>query len=175
MYDFTVFCGCYWHLWLKLHRVGVGVFSGLSSWTSDLFDIVGRNSRQPHDEPEHDFCLQLVLRGWAWGPLSANKDTADGLCAEFFTMPGSGPGQNSTVPFLLTHYALKALLYISIYCPVGCCKAWFLCQHQRQPAGITNPLGILFLQSNNLYGLMKRQRSKQANTAGCSHSEQLEQ
>lgn len=61
MYDFTVFRGCYWHLWLKLHRVGVDVFSGLSSWTSDLFDIVGWNSRQPHDEPEHGFCWGMSV------------------------------------------------------------------------------------------------------------------
>lgn len=78
----------------------------------------------------------LPLRGWASGLLSANKETADGLCVETFVSPGAGPGQNSSVIILriwikpllsaCRHITLWLRCCFGIYSPVGYCKAWFL-------------------------------------------------
>lgn len=98
----------------------------------------------------HGFFCKLSLRGWASGCLSANKETADGLCVECFTSPGALPGPNSSVIVLhiwtkpplsvCWHIKLWLRYCFGIYNPVGYCKAWFLCQHQLQPAAITEPL-----------------------------------
>lgn len=50
----------------------------------------------------YDFFWQLPLRGWESGSISANKQRADGICAENFTSAGSRPGQNSSVVILLS-------------------------------------------------------------------------
>lgn len=94
--------------------------------------------------------LLLNTEGMSSGFLSANKQTADGLCVESFTSPGARPAQNSSVIILRIwikpplsacwHITLWLCYCSGIYSPVGYCKAWFLCQHQLQPAGITEPL-----------------------------------
>ncbi len=106
--------------------------------------------RKPHDKPENYIRLLPELRGWASGSLSANTETADGLCVESFTSPGAGPGQNSSVIILRVwikpplsacrRITLWLRYCFGIYSPVGYCKARFLCRHQLQPAGITEPL-----------------------------------
>lgn len=134
---------------------------------------------------KHDLFLKLALRGWAPGPQSASGETADGLCVESFTLPVARPGQNSPVfgsnlLFLFSDtLRFKFITFFGIYSPVGCCKAWFFCQHRLQPAGITDPLwmgsplkagqSMLFSTlGEGLHGLMKRHETKQANAAGYS-------
>lgn len=47
--------------------------------------------------PKKLIVLKLALKQRAAGTLSAKKETADGLCVEYFTSPAPQPGQCSPV------------------------------------------------------------------------------
>lgn len=138
----------------------VSVFLLKSSWTPIQSGTVRRNYSQCKSvltETKWQACklhmTSSVNYHWGAERLDAcqpTKETADGLCVESFTSPGALPGPNSSV--IILHIWIKPPLSVcwhiklwlrdcfGIYNPVGYCKAWFLCQHQLQPAAITEPL-----------------------------------